>query len=41
MVADLFITVQSQGQGPNQKYWGIKQNEARLTYLNHYYGSTT
>ena len=36
--ASLYATVESRGIKPNKRYWGIKQNEARATYLGHYYG---
>jgi hypothetical protein len=37
-LANLYLTVKSQGKTPNRCYWGIKQNKARPTYLGHYYG---
>jgi hypothetical protein len=36
--ADLYVTVKARGKGPNKRLWGIEQNEARQTYLGHYYG---
>ncbi len=36
--ANMYVTVKSQGKKPNRRHWGIKQNEARQTYLGHYYG---
>ncbi len=36
--ASLYATVKSRGKKPNKRYWGIEQNEARATYLGHYYG---
>ncbi len=36
--ANLFVTIKSRGKTPNRRYWGIEQNEARATYLGHYYG---
>ena len=36
--ASLYGTVESRGMKPNKRYWGIEQNEARATYLGHYYG---
>ena len=36
--ADLYVTVKARGKGPARRVWGIEQNEARATYLRHYYG---
>jgi hypothetical protein len=36
--ANLYVTIKSLGKTPNHCYWGIEQNEARATYLGHYYG---
>ena len=36
--ADLYVTVKARGKGPARRVWGIEQNEARATYLGHYYG---
>jgi hypothetical protein len=36
--ANLYVTVKSRGKKPNQRHWGIEQNEARQTYLGYYYG---
>ena len=32
------LSVKGRGKGPNRRLWGIEQNEARSTYLGHYYG---
>ena len=37
-LADLYVSLKSRGKGPNRRAWGIEQNEARATYLGHYYG---
>ena len=37
-LADLYVTVKSRGKNPNRRHWSIEQNEARQTYLGHYYG---
>jgi hypothetical protein len=34
----LYVAKRVRGKGPSQRIWGIKQNEARETYLRHYYG---
>jgi hypothetical protein len=36
--ANLYVTIKERGKHPNRRYWGIEQNEARQTYLGHYYG---
>lgn len=36
--AGLYVSVKSRGKKPNKRHWGIEQNEARATYLGHYYG---
>jgi len=34
----LYVAKRVRGKGPNKRIWGIEQNEARETYLRHYYG---
>ena len=34
----LYVTQRERGGGVDKRVWAIKQNEARETYLNHYYG---
>ena len=36
--ADLYVTFKARGKGTARRVWGIEQNEARATYLGHYYG---
>jgi hypothetical protein len=35
---NLYVTVKSRCKKPNQRHWGIEQNEALQTYLGFYYG---
>ncbi len=37
-MANLYVTIKSQGKNPNHFFWGIEQNKARVTYLGQYYG---
>jgi hypothetical protein len=37
-VLNLYVTVKSRCKKPNQRHWGIEQNEALQTYLGFYYG---
>ncbi len=34
----LYVKQRDRGKGADKRVWAIKQNEARETYLNHYYG---
>jgi hypothetical protein len=34
----LYVTKRKRGREAVKRVWGIEQNEAHTTYLNHYYG---
>jgi regulatory protein YycI of two-component signal transduction system YycFG len=34
----LYVTKRVRGRGGEKRVWAIEQNEARETYLNHYFG---
>ena len=36
--ADPYVTVKARSKGLARRVWGIEQNEAKATYLGHYYG---